>query len=136
MERFRNHTALDLPVNRYVKQIVNPRWITRFSVHEHILVRGAMCRHPTGELTHYEIHERKAVQDVLRINHYWTKSTEEFIAKRMHGVSTDPEGWMKAVRRIPEHIEMAKDVVLNDTKIDWAIPLVKANMAARRSSLS
>jgi hypothetical protein len=55
----------------------------------------------------------------------------------MRGVGTgDHQYWMNRVVMIPGDIKMAKDVVSNDTTIDWAILVAKANMAARRSSLS
>jgi hypothetical protein len=73
---------------------------------------------------------------VLRINHYWTKSTEEFTAKRSRGrADQDYPGIVrKMIRQINQDIAMAKDVVANDTAIDWAIPFIKANLVKRHIS--
>jgi hypothetical protein len=77
--------------------------------------------------------ERKAVHKVLRMNHYWTKSYEEFRNKRARGAGNGMyEGKVDMyLAHLRADVDYIRDVVVNDTAIDWAILLVKANIAKR-----
>jgi hypothetical protein len=133
IERFRNHSEMDHPVNRHIKQIVNPRWTKKFEIHDHIFWRGGICQDPIGG--RYDtgaMFGRPPVHELLRINHYWTKSVQEFLAKRVRGpgASADASYHQLVRSRVASEIASINDTV-TDTTIDWAIPLVKANLVAR-----
>jgi hypothetical protein len=114
IERFRDHTAYDDPVNQYTKNIVNPRMTEWIGVHR--------ARYTTGLQT-WE--SKPQVYDFFRVNHYFTKSYEEWLikTKRGKGQSKWPykvKGWSTII-----------DDVKNDTLIDWSVPFVKRNLIHR-----
>jgi hypothetical protein len=133
LERFRNPTFLNHSQNRHTKTIVNPRLIARCVIHEHFYLTQIPTQDVMGKPNLLNIFDRPAVHNVLRINHYWTKSTEEYAEKRARGrAGIDFPGLTKRMLgRMHEDIASTNDVVTNDTLIDWAIPLIKANMAQR-----
>jgi hypothetical protein len=134
MERFPLHTQFTLQRNCLMKAIVNPRKTTGCHIHYHFYAKGELPVNAKGRPAKGLCQDGPAVFDPLRINHYWTKSVEEFRNKKLRGVA-----FVSGARVIPTtlsrlrgEIREARDVVANDTGVDWAIPLVKENMAKRR----
>jgi hypothetical protein len=85
LELFRSHTLLNITKNRHTKTIVNRRLVARCSVHEDSYLPGVPPQDAMGKPIFHHMFNRQAVHKVLRINHYWTKSVEEFRAKRARG---------------------------------------------------
>jgi hypothetical protein len=132
IERFRNHSDWNHPRNRHTKTIVNPRRVLRCRVHSAVYPKGEFGVNVIGERLR-GMTETPPLHKVLWVNHYWTKSVEEFIYKRARGTSISalPSEVQRLLRQIPSDLVRAKDLVSNDTAIDWAIPLVKKNLASR-----
>jgi hypothetical protein len=137
IERFTRHTPFNLYRNRHTKTIVNPRIVARCDVHGHFYLNGRFAVDMEGsEVKKYCVF-RQAVHVTLRINHYWTKSVEEFRLKCIRGevAFTGPRNASEPFARLQKDIDSAPDVVENDSAVEWAIPLVKENMAKRHFDL-
>jgi hypothetical protein len=136
MERFRNHTDFNVAWNWITKTIVNPRMTVKCTCHEHEYVQRRKAVDVKGREIHVYCTSRPPVHEILRINHYRTKSVEEFKLKLLRGRASLPHGGQK--QPVPEilrrEVPGIQDVVANDTWIEWAIPLVKENLARRYSS--
>jgi hypothetical protein len=132
MERFRVHTALDLRKNRHVKTIVNPRMTWKCINHDHHYLNGRLAVDVKMREMKVYFLDTPPVYETLRINHYYTKSVEEFRLKRLRG---DAAGLpvKQMLDDLQQHIDYCKDVIENDTGVDWAIPLVKENLVKRQS---
>jgi hypothetical protein len=133
MERFRNHAVWNHPATYFSKVIVNPRHVTRCDVHDHYYVGGAPSVNVLGAPNGMWLFARVPVHSVLRINHYWLKSRDEFVAKRSRGISIrdDPGEIRKLINRVDQDIAETPDVI-SDSTIDWAIPIVKERLDERR----
>jgi hypothetical protein len=124
MERFPIHTAWDLPENRHVKTIVNPRMVERCETHRHFYMNRGHAVDMKGREAKEWFLDVPPVHETLWINHYWTKSVEEFQLKRLR--RRNSPNVLSAT-----HYLAAPDVVANQTGVEWAIPLVKQNLAKR-----
>jgi hypothetical protein len=135
IERFRNHTSLNITRNRHTKTIVNPRLVTHCVIHEHFYVTRVPTQGPTGRPNLEGMFNREPIHRVLRINHYWIKSAEEFAEKRARGRAGVyfPGITKQLLHAMGDDIASTRDDVPNDSAVDWAIPLIKANFANRRS---
>jgi hypothetical protein len=135
IERFRNHTSWDHHANLHTKAIANPRRTKGLWIHDHIYFDDGRSHDVFGRRNDRFMFHRPPVHAILWINHYWAKSVEEFRAKRLRGnASKRSASWAAMeIGRIAEDLAERKDTVTNDTAIDWAIPLVKENLAARTS---
>jgi hypothetical protein len=132
IERFRNHTDWDYSMNRHTKTIVNPRMVSSFVIHDHNYFHGQRSRDATGRWNGVPMFDRPMVRDILRINHYGTKSREEYIGKRRRGrASVGTHEIAYWVNRVDRDLAEAVDAISNDTAILWAIPIVKERLALR-----
>jgi glycosyltransferase involved in cell wall biosynthesis len=135
IERFKNHTSWDHIINRHIKTIVRPRMVRRYAVHDHIYQGRCRSRDVLRRRNRLEFWDQPPVFDVLRMNHYWTKSREEFQAKRWRGRASIANRKIayNLWRRVDIDIAARPDVITDDHTIDWAIPLVKENLKIRFS---
>jgi hypothetical protein len=132
IERFQYHSNWGICENKHTKAIVNPRMVRKMGLHEHDYLYGLLSRSPNGQWNQRRMFDRPPIHEVLRINHYWTKSFEEFRQKKSRGW---PGGYhKKANGNLRSHFVTIRDVITNDTVIAWAIPLVKENLAKRQNS--
>ena len=85
MERFKRHSVLNHKLNRHVKTIVDPRRVFNFiGCHEAAKISiDAADSHGQAIKKHFR--DRKALLDVIRINHYAVKSYEESLEKLGRG---------------------------------------------------
>jgi hypothetical protein len=132
IERFSRHTAWGSPRNRQGKTIVNPRMVRSCIVHDHFFVKGRSVN-VKGKPIIRRYEWTPAVHEILWINHYWTKSEEEFRAKRLRGSAhvQHPGLVRERMARFEKDIKDHPDVVANASGVEWAIPLVKENLAKR-----
>jgi hypothetical protein len=137
IERFPRHTAFDLYRNRHTKTIVNPRMVVRCAVHVHFYVNGKVEVDVQGRELRRSCLEHPAVHITLRVNHYWTKSEEEFRLKRLRGRATLRGDWVvrQLLSAFQADVNCVPDVVANDSGVAWAVPLVKENIAKRHLDL-
>ena len=85
MERFKCHSVPTNVLNRHVKNIVNPRRIVSM-VGSHEAVKLSGCTVDShGKPIKKFFRNRQPQHDVIRINHYATKSYEEFSEKNARG---------------------------------------------------
>lgn len=85
IERFRDHSVPDEPLNHHVKTIANPRRIiTFFSAHRPFILLGKNVDAEGKRITE-SFWTRPIVTDQIRVNHYAIKSHEEFLEKRSRG---------------------------------------------------
>jgi hypothetical protein len=133
MERFRRHTAFDLGINRHTKTVLNPRMTHHCRIHEHAYLNKRLAVNTKGRQMKGVFTDRPPVHCLLRINHYWTKSVEEFRLKRLRGrADFNPDGMTQNMLSVLQaQIDDARDIVADDSAVEWAIPLVKENLAKR-----
>jgi hypothetical protein len=132
IERFRSHVSWDQKINLYLKSIVNPRLVQEAICHEHVYLYKLQSRNARGLWKNPTLPEKPLVYDEMRLHHYSTKSYEEFYQKRVRGVAIDntPEGTVHLISTVREQLSCYQDVV-NDSMMEWAVPLVKANIVTR-----
>ncbi|MBX2967468.1 MAG: glycosyltransferase family 92 protein [Cyclobacteriaceae bacterium] len=85
IERFRDHSLPDNPLNHHIKTIANPRRIvTFFSAHRPLIILGKVVD-SNGKRVTKSFWKRPPVTSAIRVNHYAIKSYEEFLEKRSRG---------------------------------------------------
>jgi hypothetical protein len=88
----RNFTRRSALGNRHVKSIVNPRRVIKYGNPHHWFYSGAEMPVNTSRKRVLGTFSEPPVTDVLRINHYYCKSKEEFMAKAAMKSWADKEG--------------------------------------------
>jgi hypothetical protein len=83
--RFTRAAAMGCPNHRHVKCIVKPELVRAIGVHRPVLKEGLLVDERGNEITNASgIHDNISY-DVIRINHYYTKSHEEWLEKVNRG---------------------------------------------------
>ncbi len=102
MERFKHHSLPSHKINRHVKSVVNPRKVyVMANAQEATCIRGrAIDSHGNPIKTSYN--SREPQHDIIRINHYATKSKEEYKLRKTND------------RLLAERIDWEKHFRLND----------------------
>ena len=96
--------------NQLVKTICDPEKVLSFeSVHVAAYVKGYYNLNENGEII--TVNYKKVTFDKIRINHYFSKSKEEFLKKRNKGMSN-----IRGLRRMEEFIAHDQNVI-KDTEI-------------------
>jgi hypothetical protein len=133
IERFAVHTEWSLRRNCHTKTIVNPRMVRKCMIHSHLYVNWRRAVNVRRMPVNDDCPGNGPVHEILWINHYWAKSEEELRLKRLRGdaVLFRPGLIEKYLSQIQEDIKSRPDVVANATGVEWAIPLVKWNLAMR-----
>jgi len=94
-----NYTRRAAAANRHVKSIVNPRKAIRHgNSHHWFYTGGRLAVHATGRPVYGSFHEPASVGR-LQINHYFSKSAEDFLAKAKMKTFVDKEGTIVSGRR-------------------------------------
>jgi hypothetical protein len=121
IERFRYHSNSSYHRNHFVKGIVRPRQVIFRHVHWGSY-RSGRSANPCGfnKATHF--FHRPICHQILRLNHYWSKSKEEWERKVIRGHGYNNGTYFMSF------MTSVDDVVRNDTVMDWYIPRVKANL--------
>lgn len=85
IDRFRDHSLPNDPLNHHVKTIANPRRIiTFFSAHRPLILLGKYVD-ADGNRIKESFWTRPQTNSQIRVNHYAIKSYEEFLEKRSRG---------------------------------------------------
>jgi hypothetical protein len=83
IERFKSHSDHNLKFNRHTKLIVNPRYILQMNAHHADSIgKKSIVNTRKKEIETYCM-DYPPCHDKMRINHYWTKSFEENLYRRM-----------------------------------------------------
>ncbi|GHV66160.1 hypothetical protein AGMMS49928_00170 [Spirochaetia bacterium] len=122
IERFKDHSLLDFDGNRNVKTIMNPRTVSYISVHDAVYYSGKRSVNIHKEENIIYFHNREAIHDKMRINHYFCKSYEEYLLKRNRGIATARKNEKRPLQDFYNH---NKNDVKNDTIMDKYIPAIK-----------
>jgi hypothetical protein len=86
IERFKSRSDQNMEFNRHTKLIINPRYILRMEdVHHAQSIDGRGIVNTRGEEIKTYCMNYPARHDKMRINHYWTKSFDENLARRGGG---------------------------------------------------
>ena len=107
--------------NRHVKTICDPIRVAGFiSSHfcEYLL---GFCSHSVGGHTQYGPFCEEGPSRVLRLNHYFTKLREEFLSKRMQGLSDGP-----GVRDLDDFEQHDRNEVYDDGMLTFGNELERA----------
>jgi hypothetical protein len=87
-----NYTRRAAGPNRHVKSIVNPRRVIKYGNSHYWFYSNAALAVNTARVPVHGSFSEPAVADVLRINHYYSKSQEDFMAKAGMKSWVDGEG--------------------------------------------
>lgn len=90
-QRFTMASLPDDPVNQHVKCIAQSALIREVGIHRPLLKGGILVDEHGRELRHRSGFRYPVSYDILRINHYYTKSREEWLAKVARGRASRPE---------------------------------------------
>jgi hypothetical protein len=134
IERFKRHTNWNHPQNRYTKSISNPRRTWSLGIHDALYMGNNLSVNSLGQPNRIWYMHREPVHEVLRINHYFSKSKEEFVKKRTRGRASvpDPEDTENKLRDVEFDLAVRGDDISGDDVIDWIIPIVKQQLENRR----
>jgi len=131
IERFKDHSLYDHPVNRGVKSIVNPRYVFYMET-AHIAsyfngersVNTQKIKNTEGSLN------RPALHNKMRINHYGVKSLEEFTYRIDLGRVSSP-----GKLPIEEFFNRDRNEIKNDIIMDKYIPIIKENLKKKDNEM-
>jgi len=129
IERFKDHSFFENDNNNYVKTISNTRYLVYFTIHTAKYVFEKVAVDSDKNKRDIFFHNRKGLFDKIRVNHYQTKSYEEFwTRKRLGRVSNGNEyPTDDSFFHSLDHND-----VKNDTIIDKYVALIKNNIEKRK----
>jgi hypothetical protein len=123
VERFKDHSVKGFDRNVHIKTIVNARYVIKVDVHNAFYIVKKYCVNTKGEKIegafNYNILFGK-----MRINHYFTKSYEEFLQKRQRGMATHHD----ELRPIKYFYDHDRNEERNDKIMDKYIPIIYENI--------
>jgi hypothetical protein len=126
IENYKNHALPEYPVNGYVKSITNPRFLKgMLAIHCGTYIWKGKILDSAGNKLEGFFHSKPAVFENFRINHYYTKSEEEFLHRR-----SQPTAWSDDSNKKPlmkRLLEDDRNEVKNDTIMDRWIEKLKLN---------
>ena len=86
IERFKHRSETNFEKNRHIKSIVNPRKVVVFrNPHFAFFIKGFYTYSVLGEKLKEALVSQ--ISDEIRINHYFCKSKEEYVAKKAKGLA-------------------------------------------------
>jgi len=129
IERFKNHSSLNIFPRLEEKSIVNPRYVLYMTVHiaEYFNGEYSVDTHKHKKTEKYV--NRPALYDKLRYNHYACKSLEEFVSRTDRGRAASP-----GKLSIDDFYERDYNEEKNDTIMDKYIQKIKEKLKLRFGS--
>jgi hypothetical protein len=132
MERFKHHSHYEAMANRTAKSIVNPRHVFYMATPHVAEYFDGACSVDTNKKTNEVASvDRPALHDKMRLNHYGSKSLEEFTSRIAQGRAASP-----GKLTVENFYNRDRNEVKDDTIIDKYIPLVKEKLLLRRDKYS
>lgn len=129
IENYTSRLFSDHPINRHVKSLVKTGCLIG-EPHAHVTpTRGPMCN-SSGEPVSTEPIQDGVCHDVMCINHYYTKSREDWLKKRRKGRVDVLENTMLDIH----FTHYARDCNVIDKRITRLAPRVKAMLLSYPSS--
>lgn len=130
IERFKDHSNLDFHKNEHIKTILNPRYALHTRSHDASYVLGKFCVNSSKEKIEGKFNYNLTF-DKVRLNHYFGKSYEEFLEKRMKGYAARPNG----IRPMEDFYTHDRNEIKNDKIMDKYIPEVYARIKKLKVNL-
>jgi len=129
IERFKDRSFFNIDNNRNVKTISNTRYLTYFGIHIAKYVFGKVAVDSDKQKTHTYFLKREGLFNKIRINHYQTKSYEEFWLRKSLGDASSG-------KQYPTDDTFFKSIDYNDVKndiiMDKYVSLIKHNIEKRK----
>jgi hypothetical protein len=114
-QKFLYHSNQDFEENYHVKGIVNPRLIMDYrNTHFAIYRKGYFAYNLSGEKVIGPFNLNMSNLKI-RINHYFTRSKDEFIAKRNRGLSDQP-----GIRSLEEFEKFDRNEIYDDSMLRFS----------------
>jgi hypothetical protein len=127
IERFKDHSLMDFDRNRHIKTILNPRYTLKIDIHSALYIKNKFSVNIHKKIAKTGFLDRDGVFDKIRINHYFTKSYEEFLLKRQRGMADHN----MEVRPINDFYDHDRNEVKNDIIMDKYIPVIYKKLQQR-----
>lgn len=124
IERFKDHAEEKFSRNLIIKTILNPRDVVSISIHYAIYRIGKFCVNTNKDILSYRSSD--VVFDKIRINHYFSKSYEEFLQKAQKGSAN--HGTLKSIQQFYDY---DRNEIKNDPIMDKYIPKIYKNIEER-----
>ena len=120
IKRFVYHSEPNFKENKHIKSIVNPRLVMDFrNPHFALYKKGYSAYNLNDGKIHGPFNE-DMTNTSIRINHYFTKSEEEFMIKRGKGFADQPGS-----RNVEEYNYMNRNEIFDDSMLKYAEKLQK-----------
>lgn len=117
--------------NRAIKTLVRPRRLVKPNLHNHQFAEGVVYQTVTGEEIPPGTGRSESVtHDLIRVNHYFTKSRDEWDAKVARGRATKPPGHPDKFRTEKHFTRHNRNEAL-ETDIQAYGPRIRAYLAER-----
>jgi len=124
IERFKDHSDENFSVNRHVKSIVNPRMVRSVGVHSSKYLNNCNPLDGNGNESSVDFLDRSPTYGLIQINHYFSKSHEEFLDKIKKGRVFVIDDLTQ------EHFDLHdRNEIKNDPIMDSMIPQLKKRLA-------
>jgi hypothetical protein len=126
IERFKKHEKMNAHFGRCVKTICNPRAVFKMDIHEPFYFGFAVVVNSDKNNQKYQYMDIEQVYGNIRINHYHTKSYDEYLLKIKKG---------RICEMAPLSVKAFEEQDKNDEYsdiMDKYIPQVLANIEKRR----
>jgi O-antigen biosynthesis protein len=113
------------PASRHVKSLVRGKAVTAAGTTPHIIhVSGPTCN-TRGEAVLSYAEQPVACHDVMLINHYFTKSREDWLFKLRRG-KADADGPTTDPYRDGIYFEVERDAIVDDTRATRFVPRLRS----------
>ena len=136
IERFKDHSLMDTEdnYNRIVKTISNPRFVIYIYTHDakYIFAKYSVNSNKVKLKKNYNYREGalRMAHDKIRINHYETKSYEEYLLKLKRGRATQKSEELR-FWPIEKFNYIDRNDIKNDPIMDKYIPIIYKNLEQR-----
>jgi hypothetical protein len=131
IERFKDHSSIEFDRNLYVKTILNPRLVLYINIHiANYTVNKYSVNQDKEKLKVHYLNREAGKYDKIRINHYFSKSYEEFLLKRDRGRATQ-KSEEKRIMPVQNFLDNDRNEIKNDLIMDKYIPIIYKNLGQR-----
>lgn len=129
VERFKKRARSEHSANRAVKTLAKTRSLVKPNLHNHTFAPGVTYQTVDGQIIEPGTgRSERVTHDIVRLNHYFIKSREEWDAKVARGRATKPEGHPDKFRRENNFKQNNKNDVIDDAVASYA-PLIRSKAA-------
>jgi len=127
IDRFKKHEKTNAHLGRVVKTICNPRAVFKMDIHEPFYFNFAVVVNSSKNSQRYSYMDIEQIYDKIRINHYHTKSYNEYLLKIKKGRTCEMAPFSTKAFEEQDKNDEYSDIM------DKYIPQVLANIEKRRN---